>query len=380
MGKNGRMPDFSVNDNSGVYYGADYWNDLPQVRRHLNQLITADPERIWMQHVTDRVGKVFDRALILNCGNGNVERGLVIHGVVKEAVGIDYSPSLLDEARREAVEAGLPLTYHQMDTNTGAFPDGPFDVVVNYAAGHHIAKIDKVFRAVCGLLPEDGWFINHDYVGPHRNQYGYRAWDAAWQLNRRSPEAFRQNMAYPHLPTMLATDPTEAIHSELILSTFDRYFTLEEEIPLGGALAYPLLTHNAGIFADTNGAGPWIDMVVDADRAYCTTNPDDGLFAFFTGRPNKAALADEPTLAAWAAEEDAREGGATEGEYYPRSALQDLMIELESQRMATLHARTDLADTQHQLAHLREQFPVSQLRRLAAIPAVEKVRHQLKRG
>jgi len=374
------MPDFSVNDNSDVYYGADYWNDLPQVRRHLNELITGDPDRIWMEHVTARVGRVFDRALILNCGNGNVERGLVIHGVVKEAVGIDYSPSLLDEARREADEAGLPLTYHQMDTNTADFPDGPFDVVVNYAAGHHIAKIDKVFRAVCDLLPDDGWFINHDYVGPHRNQYGYGAWDAAWQLNQRSPESFRQHMEYPHLPTMLATDPTEAIHSELIFSTFDRYFTLDEEIPLGGALAYPLLTHNAGIFADTFAAGPWIDMVVDADRAYCATHPDDGLFAFFTGRPNKAALADDLTLADWTADEEAREETAIDGEYYPRSALQDLMIALESERIATLHARTDLADTQQQLDRLCTQFPVPQLRRLAAIPAVEKVRHRLTSG
>ena len=56
-------------------------------------------------------GRVFQRALILNCGNGWVERVLVEHGLVREAVGIDYSTDLLEEARAAASASGLPLTY-----------------------------------------------------------------------------------------------------------------------------------------------------------------------------------------------------------------------------------------------------------------------------
>ena len=52
-------------------------------------------------------------------------------------------------------------------------------------------------------------------------------------------------MSYPHLPTMLHDDPTEAIHSELIVETLQRYFHVERFVPLGGAIAYPLLTFNA---------------------------------------------------------------------------------------------------------------------------------------
>ena len=42
------------------------------------------------------------RALILNCGNGWVEREMVSANVMAEAVGIDYSEALLDEARQAA--------------------------------------------------------------------------------------------------------------------------------------------------------------------------------------------------------------------------------------------------------------------------------------
>ena len=137
-------------------------------------------------------------------------------------------------------------------------PTSEFDLVVNHAAAHHIAAIDRVFREVCRILPADGWFVSFDYVGPHRNQYRTDAWDAAWKINRQLPESLRQDMAYPPIPVMLQVDPTEAIHSELILQTFHRYFIEREFTPLGGALAYPLLTHNHAMFGapDDDGACP----------------------------------------------------------------------------------------------------------------------------
>lgn len=89
-----------VNDNSDVYYAGHYWNDLKVVRDVLNRRVSGDPERTWSEHFAERAGRPFKRALILNCGNGHVERGLVSDGLVEEAVGIDYSHDLLDQARR----------------------------------------------------------------------------------------------------------------------------------------------------------------------------------------------------------------------------------------------------------------------------------------
>ena len=242
--------------------------------------------------------RTFERALILNCGNGWVERELLASGLIREAVGIDYGEELLQEARAAAAENGLPLTYVRANINDGVFPEGEFDLVVNHAAAHHIAAIDRVFREICRILPEDGWFVSYDYVGPHRNQYEPAAWEAAWSLNGELPASLRQDLQYPHLPTMLVTDPTEAIHSELIVETMHRYFTVSEFTPLGGALAYPLLTHNGRLFESDDPAerAAWVDRIMEADDRFLAEHPGSTLFAYFAGTPDKSVLAETERL------------------------------------------------------------------------------------
>lgn len=340
------MPDYTVNLDSSVYYAAGYWNDLTQVSAYLARRVSGSPTVSWHQHLLRSTGKTqFRKALVLNCGNGWVERDLLEAGVVAEAVGIDISTDLLEQARKEATVGGLPLRYYERDINTADLPEDGYDLVVNYAAAHHIAYLDKVFRRICELLPEDGVFASSDYVGAHRNQYGYAEWDALTAVNRTLPEAYRQTLSYPHLPTMLVGDPTEAIHSELILETTRRYFDVAELKPMGGALAYLLLTFNRGIH---EGTGPERDAVVEqiiaADDAYTDTHPQSTLFAFFWGRPNKSVLADPAQLARWSAEETARESAATAagGIYYPLSALQELTQELSLQRTYNQHLRSEL--------------------------------------
>lgn len=330
-----------VNENIDVYYGDDYWNDLPQVADRLNEKVSGKTDVYWGEHFHDTTGRTFKRALVLNCGNGNVEHGLLGHKVMEEAVGVDYSEDLLNEARAAAAREQLPFRYEQFDVNTAAFPDEEFDLVVNHAAAHHIARIDKVFRELCRILPEDGVFVSHDYIGPHRNQYTWEQWDAAANLNRTLPERFQQKMYYPHLVTMLELDPTEAIHSELILSTMRRYFTIDELVPLGGAVAYQLLTHNQKIFAaddDDAERAEVIDRILAADDEFTAGDPDRTWFAYIVATPNKAVLDDHEQLAEWTREEDEREGAAQAngGEYYEHTTLQELTLESENWQ-ATAH-------------------------------------------
>ena len=124
---------FEVNENSDIYYlGSTYWNDLDVVQRRINERISGDPTRKWHEHLARQTGRTFKRALILNCGNGWVERELVEYGLIAEAVGMDYSQPLVEQAAAAAREAGLPLTYHRANVNTGSFPEGEFDLVVNH--------------------------------------------------------------------------------------------------------------------------------------------------------------------------------------------------------------------------------------------------------
>ena len=335
---------FTVAEDSSVYYGGGYWNDLPVVADFIERRATGKEATPWYVHLKEVTGgRTFKKGLFLNCGNGWVERELLRAGIVEETVGIDISEDLLDNARKAAADEGLNARYFARDINTADLPEDGYDLVVNYAAAHHMAYLDKVLRRVAELLPEDGVFASVDYIGPHRNQYPYEQWQAASDLNDTLPEAYRADLPYPHLPTMLHGDPTEAIHSELIEQLVRRYFALEEFKPIGGGLAYVVLSFNKGIH---DNPGPerdaLVQRVLDADVAW--TDEHGPLFAFFWGRPDKAVLAQADQLAAWSREEEEREraAAANGGQYYPLTVLQQLTQQRETLRVQNGHMMADL--------------------------------------
>jgi len=356
-----------VSVDSSVYYQARYWNDFPQGQQRLNAAVSGDPAVPWHRHFQERVGRRFRKALILNCGNGWVERELIEIGLIEEGVGVDYLEDLLAAARAEAAALGHPLRYYQMDTNTAAFPEDGYDLVVNYAAAHHIACLDRVFRELCRLLAPDGWLVSMDYVGPHRNQWPYDQWAATCELNEELPPELRKHLQYPHLPSVIAADPTEAIHSELIMPMLRRYFDLDEYSPVGGALAYLLLTFNDAMFdAPSETRDPWVDRVLQNDWEYLEAHPESTLFAYAAARPNKRALSDDAQLRIWADEETRREDLAARnrGLYYPLTPLQELAIEnvaqheeierladeRNAQREEISRLRNELEEHRHRLA------------------------------
>jgi SAM-dependent methyltransferase len=372
------MADFDVNENSDVYYQGRYWNDYDAVVRRTNERISGDPALMWYEHFAKVSNRSFERALILNCGNGWVERDLFYSGLILQGVGIDYSEELLAEARAAADRANLPLAYEQANVNAGRFPDERFDLVVNHAAAHHIAAIDRVFREICRILPEDGVFVSFDYVGPHRNQYLPAAWEAAWQLNEEIPEALRQDLDYPHLPTMLIQDPTEAIHSELILETFRRYFSVRQCTPLGGAIAYPLLTHNAKMWeaADPDARSEWVARILEADDRFLADNPDSTLFAYFAGTPDKSVLRRHERLREWEVAEAERESRASRngGEYYTRTALASANVAREAEGRDAAQARARVAELESELHALRAGTLYSSTRRMVDAAPIRRLR------
>lgn len=353
------MVDFTVNPNSAVYYSGIYWNDYEAVQREIARRVSGNPTLGPAEQFAKTTGRTFDRALILNCGNGWFERDMHARGLVREVVGVEYSETLLEEARSCAAQEGVPAVYYQMDINTADFPFEGIDLVVNHAAAHHIAYLDRVFRELCRLLPADGWFFAYDYVGAHRNQYACEAWEAAWRTNLRLPEHLRHDLVYPHLPSLLSMDPTEAIHSELILDMFRRYFLEQEFVPVGGAIAYPLLTHNHHMWnASEDERSEWVALIMQADAEFLETNPESTLFAYFTGRPNKRVLDDVGQLEEWTVEEHQREAAArvTGGEYYPRSALTSISIAAAESSIFVEHRGATIEEMRHRIMELEREL------------------------
>lgn len=326
----GRMKDdvsTTVPGQGHDYYASiSYWNHFPLVYRRLNRRATGDEDKFWYQSLLDE-GYHFRRALILNCGNGWVERELFRIGLLDSAVGIDISPELLGQARIEASELNLQVEYVEIDINVEDLPEGPFDLVLNHAACHHIASLDRVLRQISESLSPTGIFVNWDYVGPHRNQYTAQQWEAAWETNRRLPVALQSGMQYPDIDTMLLHDPTEAVHSELIVPTVERYFDINLYRPLGGAIGYLVLTHNMPFYSlPEEKVIDHVRYVMDADEDFLALHPEASLFAYFIGQP-KSTKASAVDLSSWTAEEMSREQNAmsTSGEYYDRTFLHHVL-------------------------------------------------------
>jgi hypothetical protein len=159
-------------------------------------------------------------------------------------------------------------------------------------------------------------------------------WEAAHRVNTMLPEQYRSSMAYPHLPTMLVSDPSEAVHSELILDTMDRYFTHVHQRQLGGPIAYLVLTHNEALFtAPPDVRDPLVEMVIDADVAHIERYPEDNLFSFLLSRPRPASELDPVRLEMWTRAEREREEAASVhgGRYYLPSVVELRVYETPSE-------------------------------------------------
>lgn len=145
------------------------------------------------------------------------------------------------------------------------------------------------------------------------------------KYHEKMPPNYRINLRYPHLPTMLASDPSEAVHAELQMDVVRRHFDLKEHARLGGGVAHTLLLNNRALHRDqhTPAGRAVLEMIMQADEAALDQVSDGNLFTFFVARPKAPARSPEQLLA-WRKEEEERElaAAARGGRYYEPTLLE----------------------------------------------------------
>jgi SAM-dependent methyltransferase len=223
------------------------------------------------------------------------------------------------------------------------FPDDTFDLVVNVAALHHVQYIHRLSRVLCRALRPDGVMVSFDYIGPGRNQYSWRHWHHIRRANRLLPVHLRKRPLVRHsLAAMLAEDPTEAIHSDLIFPALACYFELVERHDTGGGVAYEVLTHNPRIWdVPLDELSPHVSRVLEMDRRLCARGTVPPMFSYFIARPFKARL-DAAFVARTEREEErretrarARQGTYSYAEYGRAYVLPQLFRRLRSRPVRT---------------------------------------------
>lgn len=302
-----------IPSDSSVYYQGNYWNDIPEVQEYINQRVSGDPAKVWYLDFKKRyAAKPFKHALSVCCGKGWLERDFIDQNIVKKITAFDFGPELLAEA--DKAKGDRPIKFFQADANLMQLPVDEYDLIINYAALHHIQYLNRFLCMLAKSLKPGGILVNYDYIGPRRNQYGFKQWCHIMLENSKLPDFFRhKSLRYPHLPTMLATDPTEAIHSDAIIPTMERYFKIIDRTDINGGLAYMLLTHNPAIPSiKPKMRKKLVTQILQRDNELTDNGQVPPLFSYFIAQPNKKILKDSAQIKAYQQEENAREQYATE--------------------------------------------------------------------
>ncbi len=220
------------------------WMDVPQVRLYINRTI-GHGELLWPIELLERFlkGRTFDRALSIGCGSGALERQLVQRGLCRSFDAFDGSVVSLHTARKEADNTGLGdrIRYFAADFNEPALPRAKYDIVFFHQSAHHVAKLEKLFRAVMRALKPGGLVYFDEYIGPSRYDWASRPelLEPHRALFDRIPRPLRA-VDRLHAPIQL-DDPSEAIRSSEIEPQLSIGFDIVGRQPYGGGILSVLL-------------------------------------------------------------------------------------------------------------------------------------------
>lgn len=298
-----------LNDFSGVYYKPRYWNDLYLVKKYINKKFTNNSKTEWVFAFKRKYAKKpIKKALFINCGNGWVERMFIDNKIVEQAVAFDISKKLIDQAVRK--RGKRCVEYFTADVNKIELRENEYDLIVNVAALHHVQYINRLAFQLAKSLKKNGLMVNFDYVGPYRNQWTTKQWNTVVSENNMLPESLRhKSLFYPSVPVMLKEDPTEAVHSDLIIPVLHRYFHFVENKEAGGGLAYLLLTHNNAVFSHIKErkVQQLVKNILQLDNELHQKKILPNLFSYFILKPNKKIIASGFIARFWQIEEEVRE-------------------------------------------------------------------------
>ncbi|HXM78953.1 MAG TPA: class I SAM-dependent methyltransferase [Thermoanaerobaculia bacterium] len=227
------------------------WTASSTVRRYLHRLVSGTPDCDWLtyvewKHLPPRV----DRALVLGCGSGWLERALSQRGRFERIVACDFAPATVERARKEAQRLGLGnIEYRVLDLEHEPL-DGPYGAIFANDVLHHITDLEGICGRIRAALAPDGRFLFNEYVGPNRFQYTDERMDFVNRYFRLLSDDLRRDPFSGAVlwrrerlsaEQVIQEDPTEAVRSEDVLPVARASFRVEREYRYGGGLLNPLL-------------------------------------------------------------------------------------------------------------------------------------------
>jgi SAM-dependent methyltransferase len=262
---------------------------LEIVVKYKNKLATGNENVSWIGDILTRFKEYlpFDDVLIVGCGNGWLERQLYDLGIGKHFDAFDMSEKYINEAKE--LKQSRTIDYFLDDINSmSKIEDEKYDAVFNFAVLHHVTEVDNALKKLARCLKTNGLMFNEEYVGPARNQYSDQHLKHMLEVMSDLPEKFRTKVKFLRPPLEnFRVEPSEAIHSDLILPLIPKYFDIVYQRNLNGGVAYQLLHNNIQEFEDDSNTESvkWLEYLLKQDVNYTDEGKVPILFWYGVCKP-----------------------------------------------------------------------------------------------
>lgn len=257
------------------------WMGHPLVRRYINESVSGSPE-VWpTAWLASFLGRTFHRGLSVGCGAGALERDLLARGLCATMDAFDGSRESLRIAIDEAAKAGLGdrVRYSLGDFNEPRLPRRAYDLVFVHQAMHHVAKLEKLDRAILHALTPDGLLVLDEFIGPSRHDWTDENFARHRALYDSLPARIRRQPVLP-MPIQV-DDPSEAIRSSEIVHELLAGFDVVARRDYGGnvlATLYPFIEPEDGVIASLiETEREWLRHGAPSYHAVIVARPKRGL-------------------------------------------------------------------------------------------------------
>jgi SAM-dependent methyltransferase len=144
-------------------HDADIVAEFTQQAETFNDIATARSEELLDRLIVLARPGSEERWLEAACGPGIISRRLAPH--VREVIGIDMTPAMIEIARRDAAQAGIAnATFAIGDVTDLDLPDASFDGTISRFSIHHIPAPGRLFEQLARVVRPGGRVVFADHL------------------------------------------------------------------------------------------------------------------------------------------------------------------------------------------------------------------------
>ena len=136
-----------------VRQGYYSWTESPFVMRHVNRLISGDPEVGWLEYACRKYllngAKGAERGLSIGCGTGALERGVRRMDACAVIDACDIAPGAIEKAKALASREGVNGIHYRLgNLEKESLPENDYDVVFASMAVHHFENLEHLYAEI----------------------------------------------------------------------------------------------------------------------------------------------------------------------------------------------------------------------------------------